>query len=86
MGGTSACLLVGGAESSSCGWSFISGYEGGVLVPGRTLASLFTDGWVCVPTLFVALSGVSEHLCLQAVFGWGQLFSKIAASRGAHAQ
>ena len=55
--------LVGGAL-------FLGEIRGG-RVPGKTLCSLFADGWGCVSTLFVFWPGAS--------------FFKMAASRGVHA-
>ena len=51
----------------------------GSCVPGRTLGSLFADGYGCVPTFFVVQPGASLPLCIEPDF------FKMAASRGAHA-
>lgn len=48
-------------------------------VPGRTLGSLFADGWGCVPTLFIVQPRASQQWWV------GPDFSKIAVSRVAHA-
>ena len=50
----------------------------------RTLGSWSADGWDCVSTLFVVWPGASQHWCLHNA-EWGQIFSKMEDSRGAHA-
>ena len=59
MGETSACPLVGGADSIPLVGGALS--LGVIRVPWKSLGSLFADGWSYVPTQFVCL-GVSQPL------------------------
>ena len=60
------------------GWGLFLGVTGGTSVPGRTLGSLFADGWGFVPTpCFFGLGLLSPD-------GWGPGFSKMAPSRATH--
>ena len=45
--------MVGGALSL--------GEIRGSCVPGRSLGSLFTDGWGCDPTCIIVWLGASQH-------------------------
>ena len=60
IGGTGTCPLVGGA-TYLMGGALTLGVIRGSCVPGRTLGSLFADGWGSVPILFVVRLGASQH-------------------------
>ena len=61
MGGTGACPLVVGAGSyPSVGWALSLCEIRGGCVLGGSLGSLFTDGYVCDPTLVIVWSGASQ--------------------------
>ena len=74
------CLPTeGGADSYPSGvWGFVSRW--GDCVSGGSLGSLFADEWAVFQTgLFFGFRPLSTD-------GWGQVFSKMAKSRGAHTE
>lgn len=47
---------------------------------GKTLGSLFTSGWGCVPSQSVDWPWASQHWSLKAI-GWGQVLVLITQER-----
>ena len=73
MGGTGACLLVGGpALVPLVGRTMSRVVFRGGYVPRTTLGNLAADGWGCVSFLLVVWPEVPQHWSLKAV-GWDQV-------------